>query len=89
MHTVGAWLNNAAQEQSCLYSAAGLNLSPAADIREELRIVALAVIEPDGKVNERLQEEPARTAFRRPSLLERFVALEKLTAVEEPESALQ
>jgi hypothetical protein len=45
-------------------------------------IGALAVIETDRKVNERLQEEPARSVFRRPSFFQHFVALEELFNVE-------
>ena len=52
-------------------------------------IGALAVIETDRKVNEGLQKQPARSAFRHPGFFQHFVALEKLFIVEQANSALQ
>jgi len=54
-----------------------------------LAIAALAVVEPDGKVNEGLQEEPPRPGLRRPSLFQDFVTPEKLAIVEELDSPPQ
>ena len=53
------------------------------------RVVALAMIETGREVNEGLQEQPARPGLDRPTLFQRFVALEKFTIVEELDSPLQ
>ena len=49
-------------------------------------IVALAMMETDGHVDEGLQKQPARPRLRRPGRLQHFVALEELAIVEEPDS---
>ncbi len=52
-------------------------------------IAALLVIERYGEVNQGLQEEAPRSAFRSPLLFEDLVALEELEVIEEPDSAFQ
>ena len=49
-------------------------------------ILALAMIETNSEVDERLQEEPARPDRRCPSCFQLFVALEELAIVEEADS---
>ena len=41
------------------------------------RIAALRMVQADREVDERLQEQPARTALRRPDFFPDFVALEE------------
>jgi hypothetical protein len=52
-------------------------------------VAALAMIETNCHVNQRLQEQPARPTFRSPSLLQHFVALEKLAVIEKRDSPAQ
>jgi len=51
------------------------------------RIPARMMIESDGYMNQRLQEQPPRAAFGRPSLLQHFVALEIRAAIEQGDAA--
>ncbi len=52
-------------------------------------IPALIVVKRDGEVNQRLQEQAARSAFVRPDLFEYFMADEELAAVEEVDTVLE
>jgi len=52
------------------------------------RIAALGVVKADREMDEGLQEEAARTTFRRPDFFPDLVALEEAAAVEEVDAAL-
>ena len=52
------------------------------------RVPALEMVKADRYMNQGLQEEAARTAFRCPRLFQHFVAPEELTMVEELDSLL-
>ena len=52
-------------------------------------IAALRMVQADREVDERLQEEAARTAFRSPDFLPDFMTLEEAAAVEEVDPALE
>jgi len=53
------------------------------------RIALLIVMEPHREMDQRLQKQAPRPAFRRPNHFQQFVALEEFTAIEQFDSALQ
>src|SRR5689334_13421720 len=57
--------------------------------RGSLLISSRVMVKPDRDVDQSLQEQPPRTAFRRPRLLEYFVAFEVMAAVEQLDAALE